>query len=216
MNKKLLGIIIPYYKNTEVCETEFRQLLDALIPQLTDDMLLYIYEDGQKSDWLWEIASKIENITIESNPKNKGVSFARNQGLDYLIDKVEYILFLDSDDAVDNDYLKIVYEYCADRTHEIIETSIVINGVKAKYDPKKIRNGVAGSCLQTKIIGKHRFKNKLQVCEDTTFMNEVIDLSKYRKKHCKTNYYYQYGINPNSLIKRYNNNKIGKERKENE
>ena len=165
MNKRLLGILIPYYKNSEKCEIAFKKLMEVLTPQLTDDMLLYIYEDGQVSDWLWKI--KNDNIMLESNPQNKGVSHARNCGIDYLIDKVEYILFIDSDDMVDKDYLKIMYQYCADRTHEIIESWLCINGIMAKFDSKKIRNGCAGSSIQTKIIGNKRFKRNLQIAEDT-------------------------------------------------
>ena len=40
MNKKTLGIIIPYYKNSEECEIEFKELIEQLLPQLTDDMIL--------------------------------------------------------------------------------------------------------------------------------------------------------------------------------
>ena len=208
--KKCLGIIIPYYKNSEQCEEKFKELMDRLIPQLTNDMILYVYEDGQVSEWLWEI--KNDNFMLESNPINKGVSVARNRGIDYLIDKVDYILFIDSDDYVAQDYLTMVHEYCADRTHDIIETTFYINGRLMGYNPKEVRSCAASSALRTSVIGKHRFKENLQVGEDTEFMNEVVDLTKYRKKYCRTDYYYQLGVNPNSLIKRYERKEIDKER----
>lgn len=210
MNKKVLGIAIPYYKNADQCEFYFKKLMEKLNNQLTDDMILFVYEDGQYSEWLKEYdKSNVKRISIE---ENKGVSHARNIGIDYLIDKVEYILFLDSDDDVDDDYLQKVYEYCADMTHEIIETSFSVNNTPAAFNPNVVRSGVAGSAIATKIIGKTRFDEKLQIGEDTKFMNEVCDLTKYRKKHCKTNYNYQYGINPVSLIQNYNNKRIKKER----
>ena len=212
--KKLLGIIIPYYKNSEQCEEKFKELMQCLLIQLTDDMILYVYEDGQVSDWLWEI--KNDNIMLVSNPINKGVSYARNSGIDYLIDKVEYILFIDSDDYVAQDYLKMVHEYCADRTHDIIETTFYIKGVLMDYNPREVRSCAASSALRTSIIGNHRFRENLQVGEDTEFMNEVIDLKQHRKKYCRTDYYYQLGVNPNSLIKRYERKEIDKERNKNE
>ena len=210
MSKKALGICIPYYRNSEQCEVEFKKLIDILKPQLTDDMILCIYEDGQVSDWLQEIKSK--NIIVNSCETNKGVSIARNWCVDYLIKKVDYILFLDSDDKVADNYLTKVHEYCADRTHEIIETTFFINGTLMRYNPKEVRSCAASSAIATKIIGEHRFKENIQIGEDTEFMNEIVDLTKYRKKYCPTEYYYQLGVNPNSLIKRYERKEIDKER----
>lgn len=204
---KTLGIVIPYYKNSEQCEEQFKKLIECLIPQLTEDMILYVYEDGQVSDWLWDI--KNDNLVVESNPINKGVSYARNRAIDYLIHRVEYILFIDSDDKVDNDYLIKVHEYCADRTHDIIETAFYINDTLMRYNPKEVRSCAASSAIRVNVIGKHRFNENRQIGEDTHFMNEIVDLNKYRKKYCDTSYYYQLGINPNSLIKRYERKEIG-------
>ena len=212
MNKKTLGIIIPYYKNSEECEIAFKRLMETLNKQLTNDMIMYIYEDGQFSEWL-EPYRLFINIVVKGDDKvNKGVSYARNQGIDYLIDKVNYILWLDSDDMVEDNYLKVMYEYCADMTHEIVESTIVIKDQIAKYDPKLIRCGVAGSALQTKIIGNIRFDESLQIGEDTKFMHDVIDLTKYRKRHAPTKYFYQLGINNNSLTMLHSRNEIRKER----
>lgn len=211
MSKRCLGIVIPYYKNSEQCEIKFQELMQCLEPQLTDDMLLCVYEDGQVSDWLKEYA-KNKNITVIACKINKGVSYARNACINYLIDQVDYILFLDSDDMVEKNYLTKVHEYCADRTHEIIETTFFINGVLMNYNPREVRSCAASSALATKIIGEHRFKENIQIGEDTEFMNEVVDLTKYRKKYCPVEYYYQLGINPNSLIKRYERKEIDKER----
>ena len=211
MSKKTLGIIIPYYKNSEECEIAFKKLMGTLSKQLTDDMILFVWEDGQYSEWLQMF--KKNNILVEGCSNiNYGVSLARNKGIEYLIDKVEYILFIDSDDMIADDYLKVMCEYCADNTHEVIESTFYVNKEVAQFNPNLVRSGVAGSAIQTKIIGDIRFKENLQIAEDTTFMNSVIDLSKHRKKHAPTNYYYQYGINPNSLIMRYNRRDIRKER----
>ena len=212
MNKILLGICIPYYKNSEECEIAFKKLMKQLSLQLKEGMVLYVYEDGQFSNWLWEYAQKYSKyIHIESNAKNKGVSYARNKMLDQLIDKVEYILFIDSDDRIDENYLKIMFEYCADKSHEIIESKFE-DIHKTKFDREKVRSGVAGSAIMTKIIGNIRFDEKLQIGEDTKFMNDVCDLKKYRKKLAKTTYYYQFGINPNSLIVKWKRNEIGEKR----
>ena len=214
MSKKLMAIAIPYYKNSEECETAFKKLMETLDKQLTDDMLLYIYEDGQFSNWLWEYAKKRPNIIkIKSVAKNKGVSVARNYLLDQLIDKCEYILFLDADDMVDDDYLKVMFEYCGDMTHEIIESRFRDYKYNYEFEREKVKSGVAGCAIMTKIIGDIRFEEDRQIGEDTRFNNEVMDLSKYRKKLAKTTYFYQLGINPNSLMMKYKRKEIGVEYK---
>lgn len=210
MNKKVMGICIPYYCNTAQCEDTFKNLMSKLVKQLTDDMILCVYEDGQESDWLKEY--KADNIWIKSCKENKGVSCARNTIIDYLEDKVLYILFIDSDDDVDDDYLPKMCEYCADNSHEIVESSFMINNNPAQYDPHVVRCGAAGSAIQTRIIGKKRFEDDLQIGEDTNFMFAVCDLTKYRKRHCNSKYIYQLGINSDSLTMRYQNGKIGKTR----
>lgn len=210
MNKKVLGIVIPYYKNHENMETEFKKLMKKIDQQITDQMILYIYEDGQVSDWIQEY--KRDNIIIDSNEVNKGVSVARNVAIDYLIDKVLYILFLDADDDIDDNYLQTMYIYCADNTHEIIESAFFENGVAYPFDAKQIRCGAAGSALSTKIIGGKRFDENLQIGEDTNFMYDVCDLKKFRKKRAPSGYHYQLGINPNSLTMLYYKDKIGKVR----
>ena len=210
MNKKVLGIAIPYWKNTEQCEKAFQDLMEQINNQIFDDLILYIYEDGQCSEWLDKY--RYNNVIIERNLTNMGVSYARNQCLDYLKDKVLYILFLDSDDRLDDDYLKTMYEYCADNTHEIIESGLYVKDQKFTYNPKVVRCGVAGSAIQTKIIGNIKFNEHLQIGEDTDFMHQVCDLKKYRKKFAPTFYYYQLGINDQSLTINYQRNMIGKER----
>lgn len=216
MNKKTLGIVIPYYKNSEICEIAFKGLMEQMNEQITDDMILFVWEDGQLSEWLQKYNK--ENIIIAGSTTNHGVSFARNQGIDYLIKKVKYILFLDSDDMVDDNYLSVIRDNCLDETHEIIETNFVLNLIKtgktqySSFDYNLVRSSACGSAIKCEVIGDNRFKENTQISEDVDFMNTIIDLKKYRKKHAITNYYYQYGKNDNSLSMRYQRKEIDKER----
>ena len=123
-----------------------------------------------------------------------------------------YILFLDSGDEIADDYLKVMHEYCADNSHEVVESLFSINGNDAQYNPKILRCGVAGSAIKTEIIGKKRFDEKLQIGEDTKFMMDVVDLSKHRKKLAKTKYTYLLGTNEQSLTMRFYKKIIGKYR----
>ena len=84
-----------------------------------------------------------------------------------------------------------------------------------EYQPKEVRSCTCGTAIKTSVIGKQRFTENLQIGEDTDFMHQVSDLTKQRKKLCRTVYYYQIGINPNSLTMLYQKNKIKKERGKN-
>lgn len=210
MSKKTMGIIIPYYKNSEECEEAFKSLMDVLAKQVTDDMILFVWEDGQLSKWLQKYNN--ENIIISGSTTNHGVSFARNQGIEYLIKRVNYILFIDSDDMVDDDYLEVMRNYCADATHEVVESTFFVNEVPASFNSNLVRSGAAGSALKCDILQDVRFKENMQIAEDTTFMNEAIDLKRHRKIHAPTKYIYKYGANPNSLIMRYNRKEIEEKR----
>ena len=217
MNKKTVGFLGTFYGNTLEAVSACKRLMEELAKQIKEmptnikeNIVLLIVEDGTENDWIKEYEnSNIKYIRLD---KNYGVSYARNVGLDYLIDNVDYICFLDMDDIIEDNYLRVMHEYCADRTHEIIESTFLINGEAAPFIRNSVRCGVAGSALQTKIIGDERFKNELQIGEDTDFMHRVCDLSKYRKKHAPTQYIYQLGINKESLTMKYNRREIEKER----
>lgn len=209
---KTLGIAIPYFQITIQCKDVFKILLERIKSQLNDDMILYIYEDGQRSQWLYDFKFLRNNIIVESDILNRGVSYARNKCVDYLINKVDYILFLDSDDMIDGDYLENMLNACKKSEYDIYESGFYTLDVKAQFNPNVIRNGVAGSAISSKLIGSTRFDEHLQIGEDTKFMTDIFDLSKNKKQYVDTNYYYQIGINEHSLIMRYNKKMIGKER----
>ena len=97
MNRILLSIIIPVYnveKYIHRCLTSCCKQSDASL----DEYEIIIINDGtpdNSMDVVYNIAKKYSNIVI-FNQKNKGLSAARNQGLE--IAKGEYVQFLDSDD----------------------------------------------------------------------------------------------------------------------
>jgi glycosyltransferase involved in cell wall biosynthesis len=211
--KITLGISIPYWKNTSACEVRFKELMAKIEKQITRDMLLCVYEDGQVSDWLLEYKKNLgDKMILIQNPVNYGVSVARNKTLDELVDKCLYVLFLDSDDEIADDYLKVMKRYCFDNSHEVIESKFAVNKRSAKFDKNLLRCGVAGSAIQTKIIGKKRFDETLQIGEDTKFMRDVVDLKKHRKKLAPTEYNYLLGTNEQSLTMRYERKQIGRYR----
>ncbi|MDD6619979.1 MAG: glycosyltransferase family 2 protein, partial [Eubacteriales bacterium] len=107
MNNKLY-MVIPCYNEEEVLpETSkrLREKINSLIEKgkIDKESRIVFVNDGSKDNTqliVEEIASN-DNRVILLNQKNKGVSAARNNALDYCnsIINPRYIAFLDSDDV---------------------------------------------------------------------------------------------------------------------
>lgn len=205
-----LGIIIPYYNNNLKCDELFKDLMNNLKNQLTDDMILYIHEDGQYSGWLQPYTN--DNIIIDVSDINHGISYALNKGLDLLLPICDYILFLDADDSVDGVYLKKMLDACKNKEYEIYESLFYINDNFRPFNPVQMRYGVCGSAFRRDVIGNIRFDEKVQVGEDTRFMRELYSKNKIRKQLVPCCYFYNYGINGNSLTMRFGRKEIGEYR----
>ena len=201
-----LGIIIPYYKNSEECEKAFKTLLEKLNKQLKENVLLCIVEDGQESEWLKEYIK--QNIIVKCLDTTNGVSFARNIGIDLLLDKVEYITFIDSDDDISNDYVIEILDYC-NGGYDLIKTKAYIrnNIIYKNSGDITNRTSVWGYVFKTSLIGTKRFNINRHIGEDGEFFRQVVS-KEVKEILCNAIYYYQYGINSNSLT--INNSKKGK------
>ena len=96
-----LSIIIPYY-NTQ---TMTDKLLSGLFPQTDENTEIILVDDGSDEPFVFEEDwKKVRYI----RKKNGGVSSARNRGLKEA--KGDYIVFIDSDDLVSDDYISQIYK----------------------------------------------------------------------------------------------------------
>ncbi len=106
-----LSIVIPYYKTYE----ETQKLMDILIPQITEEVEVFLIDDGCHEERLDQYQEKINIIHLE---ENHGLSYARNRGIECATG--EYLTFVDSDDYVADDYIKTIidkinscdFDYC--------------------------------------------------------------------------------------------------------
>ena len=96
------SVIIPVYNaSTTLC-----RCLDSLVCQLPRQAEVLVINDGSTDDSLSiceQYAAQYPQIVLFSK-ENGGVSSARNLGLDHA--KGEYVLFLDSDDALNERYFE--------------------------------------------------------------------------------------------------------------
>lgn len=197
-----LGILIPYYKNSEACEVYFKKLMKTLEKQVGGNIWVLICEDGQYSEWLYNYKGHID---ILSSKVNHGVSLCRNALLLWAGNDFDYIMFIDSDDMIDCDFVSKMYEAASTGNYDMITSRFIYNK-KEMFYPK--RCNVAGICLRTEFIEGLSFDTDYNVSEDTIFINEVYDRNP-RIGNIDSNYYYNYGVNENSLMKRFERSEIG-------
>lgn len=104
-DKIYFSIIIPIYN----VEKYLGECLDSVLNQTYDDYEVICVDDKStdgSNKILHDYGDKFENIRIIENNVNRGVSYARNVGIDDAIG--EYLLFLDADDTLHEKALEIV------------------------------------------------------------------------------------------------------------
>lgn len=102
-----ISIIVPVYN----VEKYINDAINSVIEQTYDDIEIILVDDGSKdsSGTICDLYKKKDNRIKVIHQENKGLSGARNTGLD--VAKGEYIMFLDSDDIFPKNACKDMLEY---------------------------------------------------------------------------------------------------------
>ena len=103
-----VSVIIPVYNTAPY----LHEALESITMQTLKELEIIIVNDGStdgSGEIIREAARKDERIKVYEQ-ENQGQSIARNVGLDHAIG--EYIYFMDSDDLLELNALKICYYYC--------------------------------------------------------------------------------------------------------
>ena len=164
-----LSIIIPMY-NTE---PYIDSLLKALAPQLTPEVELIVVDDGSNFPFLPPYPS----IKVFRHDKNKGVSAARNTGLKKA--KGQYIVFVDSDDLVSEDYVSQIFKSIENEPDTVYISwkhlsgpiGKIIKGPNDEFNPYN-------RCVWNRVFKKTyikglKFNEEMQVAEDDDFLNHL-------------------------------------------
>jgi glycosyltransferase involved in cell wall biosynthesis len=106
-----LSITIPYYKTYDLTV----KLLDKLIPQLTDEVEVYLVDDGCNETRLDEYKNKINIIHLE---ENVGGASAMNVAIKKVVGK--YIAIIDSDDMITDDYIETLLKNIDKHNEDVI------------------------------------------------------------------------------------------------
>lgn len=108
----MVSIIVPVYN----VEEYIKKCLDSLIHQTFEDIEILLIDDGSKDKSgaiCDEYAQNDKRIRV-IHKKNQGVSAARNAGIKEA--KGEWILFVDSDDWINENLLEVCFKYINERT----------------------------------------------------------------------------------------------------
>lgn len=128
-----MTIIVPVYK----VEKYLRRCLDSLVNQTYKNLEIILVDDGSPDNSgaiCDEYVQKDSRISV-IHKENGGLSSARNAGLE--ICNGVYVLFVDSDDWVENNYVEAMLEYKT-------ENNVVCCGYNAVYAGEVVKHCIVG------------------------------------------------------------------------
>lgn len=131
-----ISLIIPVYN----VEKYIIQCLESVVPQLSEYIEVILVNDGSPdnsmslvNEYIDKIDPKIQKQIKIINQKNKGLSGARNTGIDHA--DGEYIAFLDSDDILYSGYFDALLNIINEFSPDIVEFDAVRFGDNGENYP---------------------------------------------------------------------------------
>ena len=194
-----LSIIIPVYNCEAYIEDCLQSCLDQDIPE--DEYEILCVNDGS-TDSSGEILQKYSNTYARIKlftQKNKGVSVARNVGLDNAVG--EYIMFVDGDDLIRSRILGKLKELMTATDCDQLEIGGYIGESKAIEDC--VRQIPKPNCFYPDLLWlsifrrrvieqyKLRFIEGITHSEDILFVNDFINVCSESVKFSETVYFYR-------------------------
>lgn len=177
-----VSIIVPVYNTSKYLE----KCLNSLVKQTLNNIEIIIINDGSTDNSINIIndyKKKYNNIVVISQ-KNKGVSSARNAGIN--IAKGKYIGFVDSDDYVKESMFEVLYNYSKEK-YDIVVCDLLANnshmssGIKIDINNKNeikknmnyINSTLCNKIYKTSILKNNLFTENMQY-EDIDFLYRLF------------------------------------------
>ena len=115
MGEELISIIVPVYN----AESSLRKCVDSLIKQTYKKIEIILVDDGSrdKSAMICDEYAQLDQRVVVIHQENQGVSVARNKGIEKSTGV--YIMFVDSDDWVDEKIVEILYNSLVENQSDI-------------------------------------------------------------------------------------------------
>lgn len=216
----LITVIVPVYN----CQQYIKKCIDSILKQTYTNLEILIINDGSSDNTDEIVKSIFDKRIVYINKKNTGVSDCRNLGIS--IAKGEYLVFVDSDDCLDNNMIKVLYENITKNNIDVVRANYYIDRHdKIDYGPKyefnnKILNRnlilkyVIPNIISHKIKGyvwlliikkeklKIKFNTNLNILEDMKFYIDLF-MTVDNVMFIDTKVYYYNCNNVNSATKSY-------------
>lgn len=194
MEKIKFSIVIPVYN----VEKYLKDCLESVFNQTYNNYEVIIINDGSKDNSREIIEEYKNNKNLKIiDQRNQGLSVARNNGVKYAMG--DYIIFLDSDDYLEPNALKVLQKNIKDediirfQAIEVDEFKNIIR--KVEEEPF---NNLKGDKTFERIVKYHYIENAWLYCYNTKFY-------KKNKFTFKENYYHEdFGLTPIILMKASN------------
>jgi glycosyltransferase involved in cell wall biosynthesis len=188
-----ISVIIPMFNTEEYIQ----ETIESMLAQSFQDFEL-IFVDDASTDKTYEIASffasRHNQIVLYKQEKNKGVSAARNIGLE--IARGEYVFFVDSDDTLPQETLEKMYSAAINNDADIVtgiyerfdKKSSVISNLFNIHPELKIEGSInlyerpallysvysCGKLFKRDVILQSKFLEELKYGEDQVFTIEAF------------------------------------------
>lgn len=207
-----VSIIIPVYNTSQY----LHECLISICNQSYTDWECLLVDDGStdNSGDICDYYVEKDNRFRVFHTKNKGVSSARNIGLEHATG--EWVAFIDADDYVDEDFLSGLDDYSecdilqkgyvsisengkVVHRHRIVSNSILCNQLSInKFFVNHRTNALWDKIIKNSVIGKNRFNEKISIGEDFMFFLSLLP-SIFRYGFSNVGKYY-YVVRDNSTM----------------
>lgn len=190
-----ISVVIPAYN----CEKYIAQTLDCVYRQTLSvkDIEIIVCLDAPTDNTAaivraWMRAHRAIVVRVVVNKTNHGVGFSRNVGVRYA--SGEFIHFLDSDDLINNDFYKSLYDAVtksgadvavASYRHQrrpnssvVFDESVVVSNAQDKIDITRVdQHGMMWRYLIRRnffVKNKFSFPEDMHICEDWLLANKMV------------------------------------------
>ena len=211
MNEPLVSVIVPVYN----VEKYLSRCIDSILNQSYKNIELILVDDGSKdnSGNICDEYAGMDNRISVIHKENGGQSAARNIALDCA--SGEYITFVDSDDYIYIDFIKIMYETILKNNCDIVQCdyirgnenifpSIAMDGKCKVIDVNTALSSFVYKVIpwaklyKKSIIGEIRFPEGKINEDDATYYKFAYNCKRICILENKMYYYY---MSPNSTMR---------------
>ena len=150
------SVVIPVYNSRQFLQ----QCLDSIFAQSFSDFEVICVDDGSTDDsneLLSEYALNYPNVKV-LRQQHSGQGTARNLGV--TLARGEYVKFVDADDYLHPDALKVLYDAAKKTDVDItVCKAYCVNESGTQITPLKMWNHLSGSCSKSDIVNIDFFNN---------------------------------------------------------